>query len=145
MDDIAGDNGGDEAAPINAPCRGNYKKPVCLPGAMTIFVFIISDAENAMWRQWKPSYAGFTQHFAENFAAKGPLISGAACGRWELLGLPVDSIPSSAFHLMRKSLKPTRDKAAHRGYVVWRANSWLFSADLDDLTPKPAGPTPPPS
>jgi hypothetical protein len=144
MDDIAGDSGG-EAAPADAPRRDRYKKPIQLLGAMTIFVFIISDGQDAMWRQWKPSYAGFAQHFAENFAAKGPIIIGATCGRWELLGLPVDSIPSSAFHLMRKSLKSTRDKATHRGYVVWRANSWLFSAELDDLTPKPAGPTPPPS
>jgi hypothetical protein len=144
MDEIVGDDG-DEATPVNAQRRGSYKKPLGLLGVMTIFVFIISDREDAMWRQWKQSHAGFAKEFAENFAAKGPIIFGATCGRWELLGLPVDSIPSSAFHLMRKSLKSSRDMAALRGYVVWTANSWIFSADLDDLTPKPAGPTSPPS
>ena len=140
-DDIDGDEGDADLHVVRArPSR--YNKAVSMVGAITLFVFVVTDDKHykPLWQKWKHGVVGDLANEFANQARDGPRILGFSVGRYEFMPLPLDAADNDKFSILRKAsfTASKRRLGELRGWLIWRAFCWIFTDD--ELVEKAHGP-----
>ena len=126
MDTISGDEG-DASAPVQMPARPRQRmrRNCALLGASAIFVFVVVDSPNALFRK-VPCDQVMMEMF-QDVVTTGPKLLGMASGRFELQKLPFQA-PHEDVSTLLKQL-PKLSGRELKGYCAWRYASAAWVQD----------------